>query len=233
MKRETHKNWQSVRKEVLNRIHSRQWKPGELIPNEADLAQEFGCARSTVNRALQNLADDGLLDRRRKAGTRVAMHPVRKATMSIPVIRNEIIARGSAYGYDLISSERSTPPPHVAALMGLAPRAGVIHIVCVHSADDTPYVIEDRWISSDWVSPDDMVNFANLSPNEWLVTHVPFTAGDIAFSAISAGAFEAALLGCELGAASFVIDRTTRNNERTITTVRLIFAPGYRIDTEI
>ena len=55
----------------------------------------------------------------------------------------------------------------------------------------------------------------------------------IAFSAISAGAFEAALLGCELGAASFVIDRTTRNNERTITTVRLIFAPGYRIDTEI
>ena len=181
MTRDTLQNWQSVRKEVLSRIHSRQWKPGELIPNEADLAQEFGCARSTVNRALQNLADDGLLDRRRKAGTRVAMHPVRKATMSIPVIRNEIIARGSAYGYDLISSERSTPPPHVAALMGLEPRTDVIHIACLHSADDTPYVVEDRWISSDWVSSDDMVNFAHLSPNEWLVTHVPFTAGDIAF----------------------------------------------------
>tara|TARA_R110000868_G_scaffold56298_1_gene174308 strand:- start:183 stop:536 length:354 start_codon:yes stop_codon:yes gene_type:complete len=117
--------------------------------------------------------------------------------------------------------------------MGLEPRTDVIHIACLHSADDTPYVVEDRWISSDWVSSDDMVNFAHLSPNEWLVTHVPFTAGDIAFSAISAGAFEAGLLGCELGAALFVIDRTTRNNERTITTVRLIFAPGYRIDTVI
>ena len=62
-------SWQSVQEEVLARIHSRQWKPGDLIPNEADLAQEFGCARATVNRALQNLADEGLLDRRRKAGT--------------------------------------------------------------------------------------------------------------------------------------------------------------------
>ena len=60
-------SWQSVQEEVLARIHSRQWKPGDLIPNEADLAQEFGCARATVNRALQNLADEGLLDRRRKA----------------------------------------------------------------------------------------------------------------------------------------------------------------------
>ena len=51
--------WQSVQKEVLRRIHAREWKPGDLIPNEAELAKEFGCARPTVNRALRTLAEGG------------------------------------------------------------------------------------------------------------------------------------------------------------------------------
>ena len=34
-------NWQDLQAEILSRIHSRKWKPGELIPNEVDLADEF------------------------------------------------------------------------------------------------------------------------------------------------------------------------------------------------
>ncbi|MEP5090001.1 MAG: winged helix-turn-helix domain-containing protein, partial [Paracoccaceae bacterium] len=78
-------SWHAVQEEVLRRIKNRSWKPGELIPNEADLAIEFGCARATVNRALRALAETGILDRRRKAGTRVALHPVRKVTLEIPI----------------------------------------------------------------------------------------------------------------------------------------------------
>jgi len=81
------RNWQGVREEVLRRIHARVWAPGDLLPTETELAAEFGCARTTVNRALRTLAESGLLDRKRKAGTRVVRHPVRKATLSIPVIR--------------------------------------------------------------------------------------------------------------------------------------------------
>ena len=88
--------WQDVQREVLGRIQNRVWKPGDIIPNEVDLAKEFGCARATVNRALQAVADSGLLDRRRKAGTRVAVNPVRKATLEIPIIRQEIEQRGPA-----------------------------------------------------------------------------------------------------------------------------------------
>jgi GntR family histidine utilization transcriptional repressor len=43
----------------MRRIADGDWKPGELIPGEVDLADEFGCARATVNRALQDLADAG------------------------------------------------------------------------------------------------------------------------------------------------------------------------------
>ena len=47
--------------EVERRIYTREWQPGQSIPNEADLAVEFRCARVTVNRALRTLADAGLL----------------------------------------------------------------------------------------------------------------------------------------------------------------------------
>ena len=67
-----------------------QWQPGDLIPGEVELADEFGCARATVNRALQDLADAGLVERKRKAGTRVALNPVRKVTVEVPVVRQDV-----------------------------------------------------------------------------------------------------------------------------------------------
>ena len=81
---------QSIATEVRRRIVEREWRQGDRIPDEADLATEFGAARATVNKALQLLADEGLLDRRRRAGTRVAAAPVRKATFTIPIIREQI-----------------------------------------------------------------------------------------------------------------------------------------------
>ena len=103
--------------EVLRRINAREWKPGDFIPNEAELSVEFGCARATVNRALRNLAESGLLDRRRKAGTRVALHPVRKATLDIPVIRYEIEGKGQTYRHSVLLQERLAPPSGIRALM--------------------------------------------------------------------------------------------------------------------
>ena len=35
-------SWQDIHKEALRRIHSREWAPDTLIPNETDLAKEFG-----------------------------------------------------------------------------------------------------------------------------------------------------------------------------------------------
>lgn len=219
--------------EVLRRIHTRRWKPGELIPSEADLAREFGCARATVNRALRELAEDGLLERRRKAGTRVAMHPVRKATLEIPIIRTEIEAKGLAYRYSLISSELTAPPPDVRARMQAAPGADMLHLAALHLANGRAYVFEDRWINLQAVPEAAEADFSRISANEWLVENVPFEGGDIAFSALAAGPREAGILSCREGESLFVIDRSTWMGDATITMVRLIFAPGYQMHTEL
>jgi GntR family histidine utilization transcriptional repressor len=227
------RNWQAVQDEVLRRIHAREWKPGELIPNEADLAQEFGCARATVNRALRTIADTGLLDRRRKAGTRVAIHPVRKATLDIAVIRLEVENLGQSHGYALLSRHRKVPPPDIRARMQLRAKSEALHVVALHLADGKPYVVEDRWINIGSSPAILQVDLEQQSANEWLVMHAPFTSGDIAFTAKSATHKDADILQTQIGEALFVIERSTWDNETAITWVRLTFAPGYRIRTRI
>jgi GntR family histidine utilization transcriptional repressor len=226
-------SWQAVHDEVLRRIHSREWRPGCSIPNEADLAAEFGCARATVNRALRALADAGLLDRRRKAGTVVAMHPVRKATLDIPIIRREIESRDQAYGYALLSSDRRRPPADIRARMRLASDASVLHATSLHLADGKAYVLDDRWINIAAVPAILDVDLETQSAHEWLVMQAPFTAGDIAFSAAGAGQLEAGIFQTPPGEALFVIERQTWDGDRAITSVRLTFAPGYRMHTTI
>lgn len=227
------RNWQSVQVEVLRRIHAREWKPGDLIPNEADLALEFGCARTTVNRALRAVAESGLLDRRRKAGTRVATQPVAKATLTIAVIRTEIEERGQTYGYQRISRREAVPPLAVSEAMKLPAQHPLLHVRALHLADDAPYAFEDRWIDLGVVPTAMTESFEAISANEWLLRDAPYTHGEISFEANSATGDETAILKCPEQCALLTIDRVTWDGSAAVTKVRLLFSPGHRLRTEL
>ena len=226
------RGWAAVRAEVLARIDRRDWPPGTVIPSETELAEEFGVARATVNRALRELALQGVVERRRKAGTRVATHPVRKATLEIPVTRLEVEGRGQRYDFYLLSCEREIPPPAVLSRLGLAPRTQLWHLLTLHFADGQPFLYEDRWLNAKPLPGQQLPEQgAGLSINEWLVKNVAYTFGDISFSAENASRAETSHLGVAQGAALFVIERTTWAGEVPITFVRLAYAPGYRLHT--
>ena len=229
----TFRNWQTVRDEVRRRIHSREWPPGNLIPNEADLALEFGCARATVNRALRELADTGLLDRKRKAGTRVAAQPVARATVDIAVIRTEVEEKGGTYAYHLISREMTQPPVEISAAMKTRTSETLLHVRALHLADNAAYALEDRWINTSVVPGALSEDFEKISANEWLMAHAPYTAGNISFSAVQANAEEAEIMGVADQSALFAIDRLTWDHSVSVTKVRLLFSPGYQLRTEI
>lgn len=226
--------WQDVQTEVLRRLHERFWKPGELLPSEADLAAEFGCARTTVNRALQAIADEGLLERRRRGGTRVVINPERRATFNIPVIRLEIEQLQREYGYRLLKRRQQRPSKAVRERMLVEAEASIVSLRALHSADGKPYVLEKRWIDLAVVPAAADADFTVQSPNEWLVEHVPFSGGDLVLSAESASEEDAEALGCEKGAALFMAERRTRNTQdATITVVQLVYAPGYRMAIDL
>lgn len=225
------RTWQSVQAEVLRRIHARDWKPGDLIPNEADLAVEFGCARATVNRALRAVAETGLLDRRRKAGTRVAAQPVAKATLEIAVIRHEVEARGDIYEHLLIERHYLTPPLAISGAMRTGSTEKLLHVRALHLAEGAPYALENRWINSRVVPEAMNEPFDRVSANEWLLQHAAYTHGDIAFSAIQANGADADSLGIAENSAVLAIDRLTWNQEASVTKVQLLFTPGYQLRT--
>lgn len=226
-------SWQAIQAEVLHRIRTRQWPPGDMIPNEAVLAAEFGCARTTVNRALRELAEAGYLDRRRKAGTRVALNPIRKATLEIPVIHHEVEARGGSYGYALISREMSAVPLHIRSRLGVPPEAELLHARALHMSDGAPYAYEDRWVNPAAVPALMEVDLARVSANAWLVQNVPYSKGSLALSATEADEDTATILRCKPGAALFTVERTTWMHETPITWVRQCYPPGHRLMTEI
>jgi GntR family histidine utilization transcriptional repressor len=226
-------SWREIRDELSRRIAAREWRPGAVVPGEQALAAEFGAARATVNRALQELARAGVLERKRKAGTRVALHPVREARFIIPLVRQEVEAKGAAYGYVLLSRKITPPPELVRARLGLARDARLLHLRCLHTADRAPYQYEDRWIGLEAVPAAGDADFETIGPNEWLVENAPFSQAEFAFFAAAANEDEAALLGLRPGDPIFVGERLTWLGERPVTLVRLAHPPSHRMVTRI
>ncbi len=225
--------WQDVQAEALRRIRSREWAPGEQIPNEADLARELGCARATVNRALRALAEAGWLERRRRAGTRVAPAPLRRAQVAIPLIRKEIENRGQTASHAVIDRNRPPLPPPIRAALGLPATAPVERVRTLYLADGRPFACEDRWVHLAAVPDFADAPLDRIDPNEWLVRNAPFDHGTLDYCAAPATAEDARHLSCETGAAIMVLTRTTFGPAAPVTHVRLAYAPGYHLRLEI
>ncbi|MFT6676270.1 MAG: GntR family histidine utilization transcriptional repressor [Sulfitobacter sp.] len=208
------RGWQDVQSEALRRIQSREWPPGGLIPNEAEFARELGCARATVNRALRALAEDGWLERRRRAGTRVALSPQRRAQMSVPVLRQEVESMGKTYAHQVLDKEESN---------------GWLYLQSLHCADDAPFAFEQREVNLNEVPGLAKADLALISANEWLVQNAPFDRGTMQYAAQAASALEAKHLQCAKDAPLMVLRRETFSEAGMVTRVRMAYAPGHAV----
>jgi GntR family transcriptional regulator, histidine utilization repressor len=226
-------SWRVIREELVRRIAVREWEPGTLIPGEETLAVEFGASRATVNRAMQDLASKGLIERKRKAGSRVAANPVREARFVIPLVRVEVEKAGAVYGYTLLSRQVVSASDIIRARLQLPANARLLHLRCLHLADRAPYQYEDRWISLDAVPSAQSADFETIGPNEWLVANAPFSDAEYAFFAAAASPDEAAALGLAAGAPVFVGERLTWLAGAPVTLVRMVHPPSHRVVTRL
>ncbi|WP_243614000.1 GntR family transcriptional regulator [Shimia aestuarii] len=225
-------SFKEVKADLLNQIERGVMPPGSLMPSEIDLAESYGCARATVNRAMRELADEGIVERKRKAGTRVRTSPIRQARFSIPIVREEIEAQGAEYRYALVARSLQVAPDWLRGRLDLEPGQDILHLVCMHYADGMPYQHEDRWINPRTVPAVRDADFSGAGPNEWLVAELPFSNAEISFSAVEADRDLADHLGCSVGQALFRTERTTWLQGKAITLVRLTYQRGHRMTTQ-
>jgi GntR family histidine utilization transcriptional repressor len=217
--------YKQIRLDIERRILTGAWPPGHRIPFEHQLMVRYGCSRMTVSKALSELAQAELIERRRRAGTFVRRPNFLSAVLQITDIRAEISALGRSYRYELIKSTRRAASAGDRSRLGVQRTGRVVAIACRHCADGVPFAIEDRLIDLDAVPEAAKANFAIEPPGSWLLHHVPWTEAEHSISAIVAEEAAAAALGIAVGAPCLVIDRRTWRSGRTLTAVRLIY-PG-------
>lgn len=221
--------FRAVQTEILRRITDGPWGPGSLLPSETDLAAEFACSRATINRALREIDDLGLIDRRRKSGTRVRSSPIRQARFEIPLVRAEIVATGAAYRYALVHRDVVPAPEDLRARLNLAAKTQVLHLICMHYADGASYQLEDRWINTAALPQSLKQDFTAQGPNEWLVATVPFSDVEISFQATAAATLEVTHLNHNAGDPVFHVKRTTWWQGAAITHAGLSYRRGHRM----
>ncbi len=224
-------SFREVMAEILQRITGGPWGPGTLLPGEIELAEEFNVSRTTMNRALREVTELGFLDRKRKAGTRVRMAPIRQARFEMPIVRAEVEKTGAAYGYALVSREIVAAPDWLRARMNLTADSLVIHIVCTHFSDNEAFQLEDRWINLTALPQASQQDFSAIGPNEWLIATVPFSEVEISFLAVAADEMTVAHLHHKLGEPVFCVERATWWQNAAITLVKLCHRSGYRMTT--
>lgn len=222
--------YEEIRSEMLSRIADHRWTPGYLLPHEQELAREFGVARGTIRRAMSDLVDQGLLERKRKAGTRVAQRTSHSSTLTIPIVRKEVTGKGAQYGYKLLEIKSGED---VNDSTNHFRGAQLIQIRCLHFADGQPYQLEDRLISTDAVPEARDQDFSEVSPNEWLVEQVPYSAVRTLLRTEPADVLQARHLKIRQGTPVFVIERQTRLECVPITFVKMSHpAVSFSIATE-
>lgn len=226
-------SWKDVRDRIHRKILEGHYGPGDRLPRDIDIAAELGCARSTVQRAMQDLSDSGIIERRRKGGTHVRSDPVTRATLDIPIARNEVEQKGGHYGYQLIRKQLTAAPRTVLAAMELNTPQELLKVEALHLSDGHPYIYEDRWVSIQTVPEIVDVDLAQENANEWLIHNRPYSRCDIRFYAINADDKLSEFLETSPGAALLVIERTTWIANNPITTVKAVTTPGYRLLTKM
>lgn len=219
--------YQKIRQDIEDRILSGEWEPGYRIPFERDLLQTYNCSRMTVNKALNELARKGLIERRRKAGSYVSAPHSQSAVLEIRDIRAEVEALGLPYRYQLLSRRVRAASASVIDQLGLSPGQNVLELVCLHHAGQRPFCLEERFINLQAVPGAADEPFDDLAPGPWLLRYVSWSSAEHTMRATGADAAAARALDLPVGYPCLVVERKTHHGGAYVTYVRLTY-PGDR-----
>lgn len=219
--------YDQIKRAVLERIRDGIWETGDRIPGEEEFAAHLSAARMTVNRALRELTDEGLLVRRRGSGTWVAEPPSPSAILEIVDMSKAIPARGARYGYECLRQEVVEATGATAERLRLDAGAPVRHVVCRHRADGEVVELEERWINLSLLPEARSQDFDEAGPGGWLLSAAPWTEAEHTVGATNASPRLAKLLETAPGDACLVLERRTFQGDRVVTWARLTH-PGDR-----
>jgi GntR family transcriptional regulator len=137
--------YQQIKALITQSLQSGEWKPGELIPSEVELAARFKVSQGTVRKAIDELAAENLVVRRQGKGTFVATHHEERAHYRFLRLMPDV---GEAIQPEnrVLEVKRMRAPAEVARLLDLKSGDSVIFIRRIQSFDAVPTILEELWL---------------------------------------------------------------------------------------
>lgn len=126
-------------------LQNGEWKPGEGIPSETELAARYGVSQGTVRKAIDELAAENLVVRRQGRGTFVATHNEARSQYRFLRLRNDVNESGhprSRY----ISVEKVRASTSVAKQLDIKPSELVYVVKRILDFEGRPLIFDEIWL---------------------------------------------------------------------------------------
>jgi GntR family transcriptional regulator len=134
-----------IRSILQDQILDHSLAPGQQLPTEDELQQQFGVSRSVIRQAMGGLVTSGLIHRQRGRGTVVAASPaLRRHIQRAGGLGEEIAARGQNLRTKVLTMEPALPPEPARLALGTS---RTWKIERIRYLDDTPVVYMRTWVS--------------------------------------------------------------------------------------
>ncbi len=140
--------YQQIKGLILRSLQAGEWKPGDMIPSEFDLAARFRVSQGTVRKAIDELATDNLLVRRQGKGTFVATHAEQHTQyrfLRLVPDNGHSDSQGPA-SRRIIECKRLRAPADVARQLQLRTGDPVLEVKRVLAFADAPTILEELWL---------------------------------------------------------------------------------------
>jgi GntR family transcriptional regulator, histidine utilization repressor len=214
---------------ILEQIAGGALRAGERVPSENELTRTLTVSRMTANRALRELALEGVLVRVAGVGTFVAEQRVHAHPLEVRNIADEVRARGHEYRAKVIALDSVSATRELAERCAVRPGTLLDYSLLTHFEDGTPLQVEERYVNPQ-VAPGYLRNdFTRTTPHEFLVRVAPLQRAEHTVRALVPERRIRRLLKLEPGEACLLILRRTFSNGR-IASVADLYHPGSRYE---
>jgi GntR family transcriptional regulator, histidine utilization repressor len=214
---------------ILEQIAGGTLRAGARVPSENELTRTLAISRMTANRALRELAADGVLVRVAGVGTFVAEQRVHAHPLEVRNIADEIRARGHDYRVRVLALESVPASRELAERFGVKAGAALDHSLLTHFEGALPLQVEERYVNPQ-VAPGYLrCDFTRTTPHEFLVGVAPLQRAEHIVRALMPERRIRRLLRLEPDEACLVIMRRTFSKGR-VASVADLYHPGSRYE---
>lgn len=232
--------YQRIKNAILDNIHSGKWQAGNAISTEMALAEEFGVSRMTVNRALKELSEERVLERRQGSGTFVAQQQFNHTFVEVRNIAQDLKSANRDYQAKVVSKRGITAAmlnDELRRKFGLekvvetseskegksidSEVAVLYEVKIIHFADGQPIQFEERWVDALKVPEFIEQDFSVVNTSDYLIAKSPLERGSYTIRALAAPDEIAALLQITAQSPTLVLCRQTYSAGQVLTFVKM------------